>query len=118
MSAVGRGGQSRWQLTLWLLMGVAAFVLIISAANVTSLTLMRGVRRGHELLVRTALGAGSARLRRLLLVENLLVAVTALNVQRIVVGAVIKPTGGVVVIGRISRGFVPWHVDRTPHFVD
>ena len=48
----------RAQLTLWLLIGVAAFVLVISAANVTSLTLMRGVRRGHELVVRTALGAG------------------------------------------------------------
>jgi putative ABC transport system permease protein len=64
----------RARLTLWLLVGVAAFILVISAANVTSLTLMRGVRRGHELLVRTALGAGSARLRRLLLVENLLLA--------------------------------------------
>jgi putative ABC transport system permease protein len=65
----------RAQLTLWLLMGVAAFILVISAANVTSLTLMRGVRRSHELLVRTALGAGSARLRRMLLVENLLLTI-------------------------------------------
>ncbi len=56
---------------LWLLMGAAAFVLIISAANVANLTLMRGVRREHELLVRGALGAGVSRLRRLLLVENL-----------------------------------------------
>jgi putative ABC transport system permease protein len=64
----------RAQLTLWLLMGVAAFILVISAANVTSLTLMRGVGRSHELLVRTALGAGYGRLRRLLLVENLLLA--------------------------------------------
>ncbi len=57
--------------TLWLLMGAAAFVLIISAANVANLTLMRGVRREHELVVRAALGAGVSRLRRLLLVENL-----------------------------------------------
>jgi predicted permease len=64
----------RAQLTLGLLIGVAAFILVISAANVTSLTLMRGVRRGHELLVRTALGAGHGRLRRLLLVENFLLA--------------------------------------------
>jgi predicted permease len=35
---------------------------------------MRGVRRQHELVVRAALGAGVARLRRLLLVENLLLA--------------------------------------------
>ncbi|MGQ0648627.1 MAG: ABC transporter permease [Gemmatimonadaceae bacterium] len=62
------------QLTLWLLMGAAAFVMIISAANVANLTLMRGVRREHELVVRAALGAGTARLRRLLLVENLVLA--------------------------------------------
>ncbi|MEP6492146.1 MAG: ABC transporter permease [bacterium] len=61
----------RARLTLWLLMGAAAFVMIISAANVVNLTLMRGVGREHELVVRAALGAGSARLRRLLLVENL-----------------------------------------------
>jgi putative ABC transport system permease protein len=62
----------RARLTLWLLMGAAAFVMIISVANVVNLTLMRGVRREHELVVRAALGAGAARLRRLLLVENLL----------------------------------------------
>jgi predicted permease len=62
----------RARLTLWLLMSAAAFVLIISAANVVNLTLMRGVRRESELVVRAALGAGVARLRRLLLVENLL----------------------------------------------
>ena len=62
----------RAALTLWLLMGAAAFVLIISAANVANLTLMRGVRREPELVVRAALGAGMGRLRRLLLVENLL----------------------------------------------
>ncbi|HEX7937629.1 MAG TPA: ABC transporter permease, partial [Gemmatimonadaceae bacterium] len=44
----------RARLTVWLLMGAAAFVLIISAANVTNLTLMRGVRREHELVVRAA----------------------------------------------------------------
>src|SRR5688500_5283145 len=62
----------RARLTLFLLMGAAAFVMIISAANVANLTLMRGVRREHELVVRAALGAGAARLRRLLLVENLM----------------------------------------------
>ena len=64
----------RARLTVWLLMAAAAFVLIISAANVANLTLMRGVRREHELVVRAALGAGVARLRRLLLVENLVLA--------------------------------------------
>ena len=64
------------ELTLWLLMGAAAFVLIIACANVANLTLMRGVRREHELVIRAALGAGVARLRKLLLVENLLLALS------------------------------------------
>jgi predicted permease len=66
---------ARAQLTLWLLMGAAAFVMIIAAANVANLTLMRGVRREPELVARAALGAGPSRLRRLLLAENLLLTV-------------------------------------------
>ncbi|HSB56161.1 MAG TPA: ABC transporter permease, partial [Gemmatimonadales bacterium] len=62
------------QLTLWLLMAAAAFVMVISCANVVNLTLMRGVRREQELVVRAALGAGATRLRKLLLVENLVLA--------------------------------------------
>ena len=64
----------RATLTLWLLMGAAAFVLLIAGANVANLTLMRGVGREREMLVRAALGAGSGRLRRLLVVENLTLA--------------------------------------------
>jgi predicted permease len=65
----------RAKTTLWLLMGAAAFVLIIACANVANLTMMRGVRREQELVVRAALGAGTRRLRALLLVENLVLAV-------------------------------------------
>jgi putative ABC transport system permease protein len=62
------------RLILWMLMGVAALVLVIACANVANLTLMRGVRREHEMTVRAALGAGTARLRKLLLLENLVLA--------------------------------------------
>jgi predicted permease len=63
------------RLTLWLLMAAAAFVMVISCANVVNLTLMRNVRREQEMVIRAALGAGAARLRKLLLVENLVLAV-------------------------------------------
>ena len=66
----------RASLTLWLLMGAAAFVLLIACANVANLTLMRGVGREREMLVRAALGAGTWRLRQLLLIENLTLALT------------------------------------------
>ena len=64
----------RAALTMWLLMGAASFVLLIACANVANLTLMRGVRREREMLVRAALGAGRWRLRKLLLLENLALA--------------------------------------------
>jgi predicted permease len=62
------------RLTLGLLMGAALFVLVISCANVTNLTLMRGVRREHEFVLRAAVGAGTWPLRRLMLAENLVLA--------------------------------------------
>jgi predicted permease len=64
----------RASLMMWLLMGAASFVLLIACANVANLTLMRGVRREREMLVRAALGAGRWRLRKLLLIENLALA--------------------------------------------
>ncbi|MFP5354032.1 MAG: ABC transporter permease, partial [Gemmatimonadota bacterium] len=91
----------RARLTLWLLMGAAAFVMIISAANVANLSLMRGVRREHELVVRAALGAGAARLRRLLLVENLLLAFAGA-----MLGLVIA-VGGVRLLAAFAERYSP-----------
>jgi len=91
----------RARLTLWLLMGGAAFVLIIAVANVANLTLMRGVRREHELVVRAALGAGVARLRRLLLVENLL-----LTFLGAILGAGIA-TGGLRLLVSLAERYSP-----------
>lgn len=62
------------RLTLFLLVGVAAFVLVIACANVANLALMRGVRREHEMTLRAALGAGTERIRRLLIAENVVLA--------------------------------------------
>jgi putative ABC transport system permease protein len=91
----------RARLTLLLLMSAAAFVMIISAASVANLTLMRGVRRKHELVVRAALGAGVGRLRRLLLVENLLLALMGAAL------GVLIATGGVKLLTSFAERYSP-----------
>jgi putative ABC transport system permease protein len=91
----------RARLTLWLLMGAAAFVLIISAANVVNLTLMRGVKRAHELVARAALGAGVARLRRLLLVENLVLTLLGAGL------GVVLAIGGVGLLTSLAERYSP-----------
>ncbi len=57
---------------LLVLLASAGLIFIIACSNVANLILARTVRREGELAVRTALGAGSGALRRMLLAESLL----------------------------------------------
>src|SRR5262250_1891245 len=61
---------------LLVLLGASGLVFIIACCNVANLILARTVRREGELAVRTAMGASTATLRRLLLAESLLLCAT------------------------------------------
>jgi predicted permease len=61
--------------TLYLLFSGVVLVLFVACANVTNLALVRLTRKSREIAVRTALGAGAARVLRPFLLESLAIAV-------------------------------------------
>jgi len=85
---------------LLILMSAAVFVMLIGCANVGNLMLARGIARRSEFALRTALGAGAARLASQLLTESAVLATAAA-----LVGSASAVWGSGLLAGALAQRF-------------
>src|SRR5580698_311032 len=90
---------ARANTVLWVLFAAAGLLFVIACSNVANLVLARTVRREPELAVRSALGAGTAALRRSLLAESLVLCGSG------VLAALLLAWPMVAVLGRYAARF-------------
>ncbi|HEX7136273.1 MAG TPA: ADOP family duplicated permease, partial [Vicinamibacterales bacterium] len=99
------GAQTYVLPTLIVLSAMGVLVLTIACANISGLVLVRGVSRRGEIAVRLALGASRTRIIRLLIVENLVLALPGA-----VLGVLLARRGIPVLVGSAEQLAMPQRV--------
>src|SRR5580692_5579689 len=95
---------------LWTLQALVGLLLIICCANLASLQLSRSLSRQHELVVRSALGAGRLRLMRQLIIESAMLAVAGAGA-----GIVLSQWMSSLLVRYIEQSDFPVFLDLRPN---
>ena len=98
--------RSTYENPLWLMLGLAALVLLIASANLANLMLARASAREREIAMRMAVGATRGRLIRQLLAESLL-----LGFAGALFGGLLANSLTQVLVASISTSNEPLFVD-------
>ena len=95
---------------LWTLQALVGLLMIICCANLASLQLARSQSRQHELVVRSALGAGRLRLMRQLVIESTMLAVAGAGA-----GIVLSQWMSSLLVRYIEQSDFPVFLDLRPN---
>jgi predicted permease len=98
-----------YQSPLWVLLGLAAFVLLIACANLANLMLARGSARVREFALRLSLGATQGNLIWQLVWESLLIVFLGALSGLVLAGFISK-----ALIGFLSTQGQSWFLDLHP----
>lgn len=92
----------RFESTLYTILAAVGLLLLIGCGNVANLMLARATSREKEFALRAVLGAGRARLVRLLLVESLVLAISGAAL-----GVLVAWSGLKLIVAAMPQDLIP-----------
>jgi predicted permease len=101
--------RDRIETTLFVLMGMVAWLLLLAAVNIAGVLLARGTARRRELAVRLSLGASRVMVMRHMLVESTLLALAGG-----VVGLALTSSASIALVTLMNRGAPAAGMDVSP----